>query len=55
MCESKTGGFDTGIGTETKIYTEEEFKKNKHHELTKGIDLIDGCCFSWSYEWIKSK
>ena len=52
MCEEETGGFVTGIGTETKTYTEKEFRNNKHNELTAGIEMIDGCYWSWSLEWI---
>ena len=55
MCEEETGGFVTGIGTETKTYTEKEFRNNKHNELTDGIEMIEGCYWSWSLEWIKSK
>lgn len=54
MCEEETGGFVTGIGTGTKIYTEEEFRKNKYNELIEGIELIDGCYWSWSFDWIES-
>ena len=55
MCEEETGGFVTGIGTETKTYTEKEFRNNKHLGLTAGIEMIEGCYWSWSLEWIKSK
>lgn len=51
MCENETGGFVTGIGTETKLYTEKEFKQKKHHELTKGIKLIKGCYWCFSFDW----
>ena len=54
MCESDSGGFVTGIGTETKTYTEQEFRDKKHNELTAGIEMIEGCYWSWSLEWIKS-
>ena len=55
MCESDSGGFVTGIGTETKTYTEKEFRNNKHLGLTAGIEMIEGCYWSWSLEWINKK
>ena len=53
MCGDEGGGFASGIGTETKIYTEEEFRNNKYDELIKGIKMIDGCYWSWSFDWIE--
>jgi len=53
MCEEQTGGFVTGISTETKIYTEKEFHEDKQNELTEGIDMIEGCYWSWSFKWIR--
>ena len=55
MCESDSGGFVTGIGTETKTYTEKEFRNNKQNELTDGIEMIEGCYWSWSLEWSNKK
>ena len=54
MCESDSGGFTTGIGTETKIYTEKEFENKKHNNLIDGIEMIEGCYWSWSFQWIGS-
>ena len=48
MCDSETGGFTTGIATETKTYTPEEIELNKHHELTENIELIKGCEWLWT-------
>jgi hypothetical protein len=55
MCEEETGGFVTGIGTETKTYTEQEFRDKKHNELIDGIEMIEGSYWSWSLEWINKK
>jgi hypothetical protein len=55
MCEVETGAFVTGICTEKKIYTEQEFENNKHKELTKGIEMLDGGSWSWLFNWIKNE
>ena len=55
MCSEDSGGFDTGIATETKVYTEAEFNEDKFEELIEGIKLIDGCCWWWTFDWITEK
>ena len=51
MVEDETGGFTTGIGR-SGIFTEEEIKEDKHKELIKGIEMIEGCYWSYNIEWL---
>ena len=49
MCDEESGGFVTGISVEG-YFTEQEFFDKKFLDLTKGIDIIEGCYWSWTFE-----
>lgn len=53
MCDIEDGGFVTGI-SKTADLSKTEFERGKHKELIKGIKLIKGCYWSYSYEWYKT-
>lgn len=53
MCDNDSGGFTTGIA---KIgdFSEKEYTEKKFNDLIKGIELLEGCSWSFNFDWYDS-